>query len=45
MRKSRARCAEGPGLGERPVQVVLDVDVPRFEKLAIALLESPTPPH
>ena len=32
---------EGPGLGERAVQVVLDVDVPRFEKLTLELLESP----
>ena len=32
---------EGPGLGERAVQVVLDVDVPRFEKLTLDLLESP----
>ena len=36
---------EGPGLGERPVQVVLDVDVPRFEKLTLELLESPAPVH
>jgi purine nucleosidase len=34
---------EGPGLGERPVSVVFDVDVPRFERLALSLLEAPTP--
>ena len=33
---------EGPGLGERPVMVVFDVDVPRFERLAIGLLKAPT---
>jgi inosine-uridine nucleoside N-ribohydrolase len=36
---------EGPGLGERPVEVVFDVDVPRFERMTIDLLKSPTPPH
>ena len=36
---------EGPGLGERPVTVVFDVDVPRFERLAIGLLKAPTPAH
>jgi purine nucleosidase len=36
---------EGPGLGERPVTVVFDVDVPRFERLAITLLKAPTPKH
>lgn len=36
---------EGPGLGERPVMVVFDVDVPRFERLAIGLLKAPTPAH
>lgn len=36
---------EGPGLGERPVTVVFDVDVPRFERLALALLKAPTPKH
>lgn len=36
---------EGPGLGERPVEVVLDVDVARFEHLALGLLSAPTPPH
>ena len=29
---------EGPNLGERPVQVVFDVDVPRFERMTIELL-------
>lgn len=32
---------EGPGLGERPVQVVLEADVPRFEQLALSLLTAP----
>ncbi|HEY0766996.1 MAG TPA: nucleoside hydrolase [Steroidobacteraceae bacterium] len=36
---------EGPGLGERAVTVVFDVDVPRLEHLAIALLKAPSPPH
>ena len=36
---------EGPGTGERPVTVVLDVDVPKLERLAIGLLKAPTPPH
>jgi inosine-uridine nucleoside N-ribohydrolase len=36
---------EGPGLGERPVEVVFEVDVPRFERLALNLLSAPTPPH
>jgi inosine-uridine nucleoside N-ribohydrolase len=34
---------EGPGLGERQVSVVFDVDVARFERQAIALLTTPTP--
>jgi inosine-uridine nucleoside N-ribohydrolase len=29
---------KGPGLGERPAQVVLAVDVARFEQLALSLL-------
>ena len=29
---------EGPALGERPVDVVFDVDVPRFERLTLELL-------
>jgi purine nucleosidase len=36
---------EGPELGERPVNVVFEVDVPRLERLAIALLKAPTPAH
>jgi inosine-uridine nucleoside N-ribohydrolase len=36
---------EGPGLGERPVTVVFEVDVPRFERLTLALLKAPTPKH
>jgi purine nucleosidase len=35
----------GPGLGERPVLVVQDVDVARFEHLALDLLSRPTPAH
>lgn len=35
---------QGPGLGERPVQVVLDVDIPRFERLTLGLLEAAPPP-
>jgi purine nucleosidase len=37
--------AEGPALGERPVNVVFAVDVPRLERMTIALLKAPTPPH
>jgi len=36
---------EGPGTGERAVTVVLDVDVPKLERLVIGLLKAPTPPH
>jgi inosine-uridine nucleoside N-ribohydrolase len=36
---------EGPGLGERPVDVVFDVDAPRFEHYALALLMAARPPH
>jgi inosine-uridine nucleoside N-ribohydrolase len=36
---------EGPGLGERPVNVVFEVDVSRLEKMTLALLKAPTPPH
>jgi inosine-uridine nucleoside N-ribohydrolase len=36
---------EGPGLGERPVTVVFDADVPKLERLVIGLLKSPMPPH
>jgi len=36
----------GPGLGEREVQVVQDVDVPRFERLTVKLLgERRAPEH
>jgi purine nucleosidase len=35
----------GPGLGERPVLVVQDVDVPRFEHLTLDLLSRATPAH
>lgn len=34
---------EGPGLGERPVLVVQDVDVPAFERMTLKLLTQPTP--
>jgi purine nucleosidase len=36
---------EGPGLGEREVSVMFDVDVARFERQAVALLTAPTPRH
>ena len=36
---------EGPGLGERPVEVVMAVDVPKFEALTMELLTRPTPPR
>jgi hypothetical protein len=36
---------EGPGLGERPVTVVLEADVPKLERLVIGLLKAPTPRH
>jgi inosine-uridine nucleoside N-ribohydrolase len=35
----------GPGLGERPVQVVLQADVPRFEQLVLSLLTAPFSRH
>jgi purine nucleosidase len=35
----------GPGLGERPVTVVLEADVPKLEHLVIGLLKAPTPSH
>jgi purine nucleosidase len=34
---------EEPHLGEQPVNVVLDVDVPRFERMTIDLLGRPSP--
>jgi inosine-uridine nucleoside N-ribohydrolase len=33
----------GPGLGERPVQVVREADAPRFEKWFVELMNAPTP--
>ena len=36
---------EGPGLGERPVTVVFDVDVAKLERMAVGLLKAPTPAH
>ena len=36
---------EGPGLGEQQVSVVFDVDVPRFERQAVALLTAAAPRH
>ena len=36
---------EGPHLGERPVQVVLDIDVKKFEAMALDLLTRPAPHH
>jgi len=34
----------GPGLGEREVEVVQDVDVPRFERMTVKLLEASRAP-
>jgi len=34
---------EGPGLGERPAEVVLDIDVKKFEALTVDLLTRPAP--
>jgi purine nucleosidase len=36
---------EGPGLGERPVQVVLDIDLAKFEALTMELLSRRAPGH
>lgn len=36
---------EGPGVGERPVNVVFEADVPKLEQMALSLLKAPTPPH
>ena len=36
---------EGPGLGEQMVQVVLDIDVARFEALTVDLLSRRAPNH
>jgi purine nucleosidase len=35
----------GPGLGEREVKVVQDVDVPKFERMTLDLLSRPSPTH
>ena len=34
-----------PGMGEQPVQVVFDIDVPKFERMTLDLLMAPTPAH
>jgi purine nucleosidase len=36
---------EGPGLGERPVIVVFEADVPRLERMTLELLKAPAPAH
>lgn len=36
---------EGPGLGERAVDVVFEVDVNRFERFAVGLLSAAPPPR
>ena len=36
---------EGPGVGERPVTVVFDVDVAKLERMTLSLLKAPTPAH
>jgi len=36
---------EAPGVGERAVEVVFDVNVPKFERMALDLLMAPTPVH
>jgi inosine-uridine nucleoside N-ribohydrolase len=36
---------EGPGLGERPVNVVFEADVPKLEHLTLALLKAAAPIH
>jgi purine nucleosidase len=33
----------GPGLGEQPVTVIQDVDVPKFERMTLELLSRPSP--
>ena len=35
----------GPGLGEREVLVVQDVEVPKFERMTLDLLSRATPAH
>jgi purine nucleosidase len=37
--------SEGPGLGERPVQVVLDIDLPKFDALTMDLLSGRASGH
>jgi len=36
---------EGPGLGERPVNVIFDVDVPKLERMTLSLLKAPSQTH
>jgi inosine-uridine nucleoside N-ribohydrolase len=36
---------EGPGLGERAVDVVFDIDLKKFEALALDLLSRPAQPR
>ena len=36
---------EGPGLGERPVNVIFDVDVSKLERMTLSLLKAPSPTH
>jgi purine nucleosidase len=36
---------EGPNMGERPVQVVFDIDLKKFEALSLALLTRAAPAH
>ena len=38
-----SRLRAGPGLGERPVQVVFTVDVPRLNSLVVRLLTAAQP--
>jgi inosine-uridine nucleoside N-ribohydrolase len=35
----------GPGLGERPVRVIQEVDVPKFERMTLDLLSRTPPEH
>jgi purine nucleosidase len=36
---------EAPGLGERAVKVVIDVNVPKFERMVVDMLSAPSPTH
>ena len=36
---------EAPDLGDHPVEVVFDVNVPKFERMTLDLLMAPTPAH